>query len=373
MIIRICYFTKRGQALAEKLISARPELTAEIRKKEVPLEEWTAECFSQRLPILFIGASGIAVRAIAPFVKDKLADSAVLVADEKGRFVIPLLSGHMGAANELAEELAETLQATPVLTTATDVEGIFSIDVFARKNALRVVNREGIRMVSSKLLRGENIKIWIASDIAVRDGNYPKGVEVVDSLTEEPDVIIRRAQPLSLQECVKSGDAADCELKEEACLQEEACLLEKNEEELAYPENCLILETKEYVIGMGCKKDKSYEEIMEFLWKCGLSELEQKLYALASIEIKKSERGLQGAAQYLRVPFRTYTAEELNALEGEFTESDFVRQTTGVPNVCERAAVLCAGEGAKLVGRKIAENGITFALARKLPEIVSWE
>lgn len=342
MIIRICYFTKQGRLLADKLMETYPDLVVETRSKEMPLDAWTKESFAQRLPILFIGAAGIAVRAIAPFVKDKLADSAVLVMDEKGQFVIPLLSGHMGGANELAMHLAESLQATPVLTTATDVEGMFSVDVFARKNHLHVVNREGIRTVSSKVLRGEPVKVYIEEGIAVRDVNYPKGIEIVNSVTEAPDVVIRRADDVKV---------TDAEL----------------------PEACLVLETREYVIGMGCKKGKSYADIMAFLEKQGIAELEKKLYALASIDIKNKERGLLGAAQYLRIPFMTYTAEELAALEGDFSASAFVEHTTGVSNVCERAAMCCAGEDAELMIRKTAADGMTFAAARRKPEIVTWE
>lgn len=357
MIIRICYFTEKGQELTQRLYRERNDLWWESRNKEESLEDWTKDCFDKRLPILFIGASGIAVRTIAPFVKDKLQDSAVLVMDEKGEFVIPLLSGHMGGANELAKDLANTIGAKPVITTATDVEDIFSVDVFARKNDLHVVNREGIRRVSSKLLSGQEIKIFIEKEILIKDSRYPKGVCVVED-NKAADVIICRSNEL---ECNVIG--AECDYTK-------ACTSKTTSD---FAEDALILETKEYVIGMGCKKDKSYEEIMTFLQKQGIGEMEHKLCKMASIDLKKDERGLVGAAQYLRIPFETYTADELETVRGDYTDSDFVKQTTGVSNVCERAAMLAAGEGAKLLVKKTAENGITFALARKRPEIVTWE
>lgn len=350
MIIRICYFTKQGQRLTERLQSERPDLICEVRNRDVPIEKWIKESFERRLPVVFIGAVGIAVRMIAPFVKDKLMDSAVIVSDEQGKFVIPLLSGHMGGANELAVDLSDTLQAMPVLTTATDVEKVFSVDVFARKNHLHVVNREGIRFISAKRLRGETIHIAIDSEIDVLDRKLPEGVEIVttEDMAEVSgaDVVIRRA-PKNQKET--------------------------REEEELQTAGKLILETKEYVLGMGCRKDKDYSKIMTFLQEHGVCGLEDSLYALASVDQKKNERGLIGAAQYFRIPFITYSAEELERVEGQFAESDFVRNTVGVSNVCERAAVCCAGEGAELVMKKTAGDGITCALARKKPEITTWE
>ena len=98
------------------------------------VSEWTKEVFWQYDALIFVGAAAIAVRSIAPCLKDKLTDPAVLVVDEKAQYVIPLLSGHVGGANALASRLAADLQALPVITTATDIQGLFAVDVFAVKN-----------------------------------------------------------------------------------------------------------------------------------------------------------------------------------------------------------------------------------------------
>ena len=158
MKIVIITFTDRGTLLAEKIKGAlekkdrdraeRREIQIEARhrkessdrpldgvKKESPaqksLTEWAGQQFAEKNAIVVIGACGIAVRMIAPFAADKLTDSPVVVADEAGNFVIPLLSGHMGGANGLAEEIAQQIGAIPVFTTATDVNDTFSVDVFA--------------------------------------------------------------------------------------------------------------------------------------------------------------------------------------------------------------------------------------------------
>ena len=135
--------------------------------------EWAKEQFAERNALLFIGACGIAVRAIAPHITDKLHDSPVLVMDEKGEYVIPILSGHMGGANELAVSLAERIGAKPVITTATDIHNRFAIDLFAKKNGLTIVNKDGIAKVSSKVLSGKRITMAIEHGHFEKNGKLP--------------------------------------------------------------------------------------------------------------------------------------------------------------------------------------------------------
>ncbi|MBQ1862966.1 MAG: hypothetical protein II150_00050, partial [Thermoguttaceae bacterium] len=132
MIVRVCAFTERGAKLAERVAALLPDDLVEIRGRAVPLAEWTRDSFELAAPSVFIGACGIAVRAIAPLLRDKLADPPVMVIDEAARFVIPLTSGHYGGGIELAARLARALGAEPVVTTATDVNGLFAVDVFAK-------------------------------------------------------------------------------------------------------------------------------------------------------------------------------------------------------------------------------------------------
>ena len=133
---------------------------------------WAGEQMAAHHALVFVGACGIAVRAIAPWITDKLHDSPVLVIDEQGQYVIPLLSGHVGGANELAVRLAGELGAVPVITTATDLHGSFAVDLFAKRNDLWIHNREGIARVSAKILAGEKITDRASGsgrDYSVRD------------------------------------------------------------------------------------------------------------------------------------------------------------------------------------------------------------
>lgn len=141
MILGVMTFSKRGQKTAEDLFEKCKEISPLYYDGDMPREAWIRDKFSYHIPLLFVGATGIAVRLIAPFVEDKLRDSAVIVMDQRGRHVIPLLSGHMGGANEIARNLADRVGAEVILTTATDVEDLFAVDVFARRNGFCICDR----------------------------------------------------------------------------------------------------------------------------------------------------------------------------------------------------------------------------------------
>ena len=363
MIIRVCTFTRQGEEKARQLFENWQEMIPQYREGGAFLGQWTGECFQRHLPILFVGASGIAVRAIAPYVKDKLSDGAVLVMDEKGEFVIPLLSGHMGGANELAERIANRIGATPVITTATDVEGLFSVDVFAKKNGLRIVNREGIRRVSAKLLSGETVTITWEEEIEAAEpresegasenaskGSLPSGLRYVPYDESYADVrIVTEAGYQALCENAKNAACGSDQTKGDA--------------------QAILLVAKDYALGIGCKKGKTFEELQTFLEKVFQSEALpmdwERICGIASIDLKAREEGLWGLAQFYHLPFQTYSAEQLQAVEGDFTKSEFVRDVTGVDNVCERAALCMAGSVGELVTKKTAENGMTAAIAKR--------
>lgn len=284
--------------------------------------DWAGAGFREADALVFVCASGIAVRAIAPHVRDKRRDPAVLVIDERGTFVIPLLSGHLGGANELALTLAGALGATPVLTTATDVNGLFAVDVFAKANDLYIEDMGLCKAVSAALLAGE--RVGFRSDLPVT-GALPKGLAEGEA---------------DLGVYITSGDDAP------------------------FPRT-LRLTPRRYAAGLGCRRGKSEEELEAFLRenleKCGVGLHELK--AFASIDLKKDEPGLMALSEKLDLPFLTYSAEALKNAPGDFTPSAFVKEVTGVDSVCERAAVLSSG--GQLIVKKAAANGMTFALAKK--------
>ena len=317
MRIKILYFTDKGKALAERLEAVLAEHDAVTVPKGVPLAFVCGDAFADNEALVFIGAAGIAVRAVAQFVRDKLKDPPVIVIDENGSFVIPLLSGHVGGANSLALEIAEAIKAQPVITTATDVSGAFSVDVFARENELRIANRDGIAKVSSSALEGKPVTLCIK--------DYPP---------EEPvDVLI-------------ADEEAAKGLKDAAKI---------------------VLCPKRYAIGMGCRRDKSYEDLRAFaedvLSNNGIDINDAG--CIATIDVKKDEEGLKRLSQAWRMPLITFEAGLLAKAEGDFSHSDTVLEKVGVDNVCERAAVLAAGKGSQIRVKKTARDGMTIAVAER--------
>ena len=152
MRVELIAFTARGNALAERLAA---ELTgagcpAACTREGLRVEEWAARAFGRSEALVFVGAAGIAVRAIAPCLRHKSTDPAVVVVDEAGRYAVPILSGHLGGANDLARRIAALTGAEAVLTTATDVNGVFAADQWARRQGLLVPWPERILGVSSR-------------------------------------------------------------------------------------------------------------------------------------------------------------------------------------------------------------------------------
>lgn len=340
----LCLYTKCSHAeksLTERKLTEKDLVESGLSYVEQPLTEWTGEQMKKRRSLLFIGACGIAVRAIAPFLTDKLNDVPVLVMDEQGCFVIPVLSGHVGGANELAVSLAERMGSTPVITTATDLNHCFAVDLFARRNALHIVNKDGIAKVSSRILAGEEVTM------AVEEGHFREeeaGIPGEKRLLEEINVPegIRLVSTESLADVLVAP--------------------------ASYGQGRLLtLRPKEYVIGIGCKRGKAAEQIDHFvhrvLKESGIS-MEQ-VAAFASIDRKKDEEGILWMSSHYGIPFVTYSAEELQQVEGTFHASEFVKSQVGVDNVCERAALQFSGPDGILITGKQAEDGITAAIVKR--------
>ena len=168
----IIAFTEHGCVLGEKLLRDLQKQDQEIygfvkskyvdlperhsfQKVTGTLREWAEEWIPKLDGIVFFSATGIAVRTIAPFVVSKKTDPAVVVIDEQGNYAISLLSGHLGGANELAKFAAESIGAVPVITTGTDVNHTFAVDVFARKNNLVIADMRLAKEMAALLIRGK--------------------------------------------------------------------------------------------------------------------------------------------------------------------------------------------------------------------------
>lgn len=329
MTVKYIFFTDKGGRLAQKLAAELGGNAERCGENGVSLSEWTAANFASGNALVYVGAVGIAVRAIAPHCRSKATDSAVVAVDECGRFAVPLLSGHLGGANDLARRIAAVCGAVPVITTATDANGVFAVDEWAKRQDCAVAEPERIKLVSGALLAGKTLR---CSSLWPIEGEAPNGVELV------------------------RGEAPDADF----------CLT-------VYDRGgpCLHIVPRIGVLGIGCKRGTSAQQLEEaferFVHANGLHE--RCVCAAASIDLKRDEEGLLRFCQSHALAVSFYSAAQLQSVQGSFTASDFVRSVAGVDNVCERAAVLAAG--GPLLLKKQAGGGVTMALALK-PFAPSW-
>ena len=328
MKFSIFAYSKKGIETARKIISALGEDCAAYTAERLagggfkpipkPSSEFFGERFSSDEALIFVSSCGIAVRSIAPFVKSKTADSAVVVIDETGRFAISLLSGHIGGANALTKRIAEAVGATPVITTATDANGRFSVDFWAKEHGFAISDMALAKAVSAAILEGD---IPVKSDFPIK-GELPAGLTLGEGetgvymtyRTDEPFKTTLRLIP-----------------------------------------KCLVL-------GIGCRRGTPKETI-ENAVKTVLSDNgidPRAVVSAASIDLKRDEAGLLEYCREAGLPVEFYSAEELNAVQGDFTSSDFVKSVTGVDCVSERAALIKAEQ---LIIKKTALLGVTVAAA----------
>ena len=323
-------FTAKGDELNKRIASFLKDFETEqcgstFNKRSVSLGEWTRDKFERCRLVIFIGAAGIAVRACAPYIRSKETDPAVIAADEHGRYVIPLLSGHIGGANRISRELAAYLGAEPVITTATDINGVWAADEWAAENGYRIFDKDGIKYISAALLRGE--KAGLASSFEIR-GSLPEGI-VLSKCTECGILISDRpAQPFG---------------------------------------HTLCLMPKRLIIGAGSRAGADENALIELYERLRAEhDICAAPAAVATIDIKRNEPSVRRLAEHMGTELCTFTAAELNAAEGSFTASEFVRAVTGTDNVCERS---CAAYGAlcgrktEIIVRKTAGSGVTAAAA----------
>ena len=335
MIKRVIYFTDEGEKVKEEIVKLyATDLCLSLDGRKNDARSFIFDGFKYHNPIIFIGALGIAVRMMKDLSQDKLKDSAFIVMDERKRYVIPVLSGHMGGAIELSYDISKRLGSEAVITTATDVEEKFSVDTFARINHLKIKNKEMIKKVSAKVLDGKEIRIAI-----------PKDSSIIGEPWDKVSIIKYRQKEVSADVLITEDDSLEKEM--------------------------LIMNPARYIFGIGVRKGKTFEEINSFFIDNGVSRqwMEDNILYFTSIDLKAKEEGLLNLASFYHTELITFNAMELSKIKGDFKESEFVKETVGVSNVCERAAFLLASRldknfDNKLYKEKTAGNGITFAITK---------
>jgi cobalt-precorrin 5A hydrolase/precorrin-3B C17-methyltransferase len=300
--------TKAGRRLARRIADGRPTRTTVIEAPSAA--EGLRSGFAQYDAVVAVMAAGAVVRILAPLIAagDKSSDPAILVLDEAGRFVTPILGGHAAGANSLAIEIADILGGEAVITTATDVAGVTALDKLGWPLSGDVSG------VGRALLDGD--KVTLSS--AVRWPLPALGDNVLEILT---------------------GDRRD----DDAHSVDGPTILISDVASEPTGKGLVVLRPPSLVVGMGASRGVSTAEARLLLHgameAAGLAI--ESVVAIATAEIKRNERALVELARELGVPLVTHSAEALGRVIVP-NPSEVVRAAVGVPSVAEAAALLGA-------------------------------
>lgn len=274
--------------------------------------------------LICIMAAGIVVRSIAPLCRDKKTDPCVVVLDEKGEFVISLLSGHLGGGNALARKIARITGGSPVITTASDVTGHTALDLWVEGNNLIVANPERLTALSARLINEGTLSVFSDQSMAGLPADFCR-----QEKTEDADIVISPFYPVRYKQ--------------------------------------LLLIPRNLFIGFGCNRGTTsaeFESALDDL--CTAHRIDPRAIAgFASIDLKNDEEGLLAFARKNQRPIRFFSKDELNTVTG-ITVSEVVLRITGAKGVAEPAAVLAASSdcgAGKLLVRKRKWKNVTAAVA----------
>jgi len=293
------------------------------------------EFFNKYEKIVFIMALGIVVRTIAPLIKSKMSDPAVIVMDEKGKYVISVLSGHVGGANKASKEIAKIIGGIPVITTSTDVNNVISFDVFAAENNCQIENLGNLKYISAELVNGGKITLY--SDCKI-NGSVPDNIDLISTFSN--DNLFRHLVVLSNRTVItpKAGKV-------------------------------LYVRPKNLVLGIGCKRNTSKEQI-----KIAIIDLMNKnnkslksIKCLVTIDLKNDEQGLLEFCNEMNIELKIIPLQDIKNIEENYTCSDFVKGKVGVASVAEPCSVLGSING-RLICKKTIYQGITLALSEEESE-----
>ncbi|MBI5049472.1 MAG: bifunctional cobalt-precorrin 5A hydrolase/precorrin-3B C(17)-methyltransferase [Nitrospirae bacterium] len=325
----IFFITNKGLALAKKLKGLYPDARVLNFKSGNVQQAWNK--FGN---LIFIMAAGIVVRSIAPTIKNKRTDPAVIVVDEKGRHAISLLSGHLGGANKLAKEIAGCLDGKAVITTASDINNVTSLDLWAKENNLVIDNWDMLPRISTKLLNNGVLKVYVQKSEVE---NRKSGIKLPEEFLEVNNPIC--ADVLVTNKIFKS--------------------------QTPNPKSQIYLRPQNLIIGIGCNSGTSEKEIegtvTSILLENNLSL--NSIKAITTLDKKKKEPGLVSFAKKHGIEITSFSTKELNSVQN-VSVSLAAQKSLGVNAVSEPAALLASGNKNLLIPKQKIGN-VTIAVALK--------
>lgn len=337
MKIACISFTQQGKEIGEKLVKSSSKNNKYIVHHFINDEihggiKTRMDFFVKEYDgLIFISATGIAVRFMNPYIINKTLDPAVVVVDDGGNFSISLLSGHIGGANRLAQWVGDIIGAIPVITTASDNRGIESIDLFAMKNNYHMEDMEAVKDITAMMVNKNKIGFYSELKEIIKYDN----LKILDNF-QDIDHSIQGVTIVSSQKRI----------------------------DIPYEKHCRLI-PKNINIGIGCRRGMEGKRIIEaienILTQLNLSS--KGIKAIGTIEVKKDEIGIIEACNHFNCPLKIFTLEEIKKIEDNFPKSQFVKKTIGVYSVSEPSAYLLGG---KMLTGKIKIDGITISVAKEV-------
>ncbi|NRT71484.1 cobalt-precorrin 5A hydrolase [Clostridium beijerinckii] len=321
-------YIKENNPSQDQINNWKSEINTFAYGEDFSLKTITKEAMNNSEGIIFISSTGIAVRAIAPFLEGKDKDPGIVVVDLSCKYAINILSGHLGGGNELTYKVSEILNSMPIITTASDNLGLIAPDILAKENNLIIEDLKKAKYMAALLINKKIIGIKDDYNIIKISNGYEK----IQYLRED-------------------------------CIWITHCLKSSNNEELEKTDYSKILRLikKDIVLGIGCRKGTTYEKLYDFV-NANLIKYNLDIRAVScivSVDIKANEEGIIKLAERINCPFKTFSKDEIKTVQDKYDKSEFVFKTLGITGVCEPSVDLA---GAEVIISKIKHEGMTLAI-----------
>ncbi|SJZ42260.1 cobalt-precorrin 5A hydrolase [Garciella nitratireducens] len=329
MKLAILTLTKGGYKTAQR-VKKYMDVPVKIYTKDSfsgTLKNLVGELFQRYEYLLFIMATGIVVRVISPYLKDKTTDPGVMVMDEKGRFVISLLSGHLGGANAYTQKIAKSIGATPVITTASDVLDLISVDLLAKQLHCEIESLQKAKEVTADIVNKK--RVGILSDISV-------------DIPEKENIQI-----------IKSKEIQDCD---------SVIYITHKIISDPFPRSVQLI-PQNILVGIGCKRGTESKKMIQQLYEV-FQDLEihiKSLKKISSIDLKQDEKGILELGEYFKIPVEFIERRKIKRIENLFESSEFVKKSIGIGAVAEPCGYLIS-HGGKCLMKKRKKSGITLSI-----------
>lgn len=330
MKIAVISVTRQGDSIAERIRESYAiDLFSKNQTGVFDINSISKLCMENYSAVIYISSTGIAVRSIAPFIKSKAVDPAVIVIDCTGKYAISLLSGHLGGANKLTLEIAKSIGAMPIITTASDNLGFLAPDVLAKENGLEIESLAKAKTIASLLVAGNKVG-FLDEESQIK---LPQGYEANNLSNYKGLVYVTNKDKIDFSNI-----------------------------------DVLKLLRKNIILGIGCKKnydsEKMHRQVSEVLKEYNIDK--RAIKCISTVEVKRNEKAIISLSESLNCELEIWEINEIKAVQHKYIGSNFVEKTIGVRAVCEPCVELSGGE---ILFSKLNIEGMTLCIGKFKEEL----